>query len=200
MNSALLYRPGSKWTFVTALSIAAVVHLSAVAFGSWHREPLAPSPDLDVPVTGDADPSPESTPVVEVDTTPEDTSQRNEPDFVETRRPPRHLAKNAPAATIQPPGRSGSVSYRNIKPNTLSAPCPEYPYEARMRHVTGSGIAVVTVNSSNGLVIDARMERSTGNAILDRSAVSAFKRWRFRTGTPSQVRIPVTFTLSGLTI
>ena len=58
MNHALLYRPGSKWTSLAALSAAAIVHLSAVAFGSWHREAPPTSSTLDVPVTGEDDPEP----------------------------------------------------------------------------------------------------------------------------------------------
>jgi TonB family protein len=36
-----------------------------------------------------------------------------------------------------------------------------------------------------------------GNPILDNSTVSAFRRWRFKPGTPRRVRIPITFVLTG---
>ena len=41
------------------------------------------------------------------------------------------------------------------------------------------------------------MEQSIGNPILDNSTVSAFRRWRFKPGTPPRVRIPITFVLTG---
>src|SRR5438477_613343 len=79
----------------------------------------------------------------------------------------------------------------------LTAPRPDYPYEARSRHITGSGIAVIAVDPNSGLAVDAMMEQSIGNPILDNSTVSAFRRWRFKPGTPRRVRIPITFVLTG---
>ena len=79
----------------------------------------------------------------------------------------------------------------------ISAPRPEYPYEARSRHITGSGVCVVTVDTGTGSVTDATMAQSIGNPVLDNSAVSAFRRWRFKPGTVSKVRIPITFTMTG---
>ena len=55
----------------------------------------------------------------------------------------------------------------------------------------------MTVDSSSGAVTDAVMGQSTGNAILDNAALSAFRRWRFRAGTVSRVRTPITFTMTG---
>jgi len=85
----------------------------------------------------------------------------------------------------------------NAKAFVLSAPRPDYPYGARGRHITGSSIAVITVDPNSGLARDVVMAQSIGNAILDDSTVSAFRRWRFRPGTPAQVRIPITVVLTG---
>lgn len=41
------------------------------------------------------------------------------------------------------------------------------------------------------------MAPSTGNAILDRAAIDAFRKWRFKPGTVSHVRSPITFTMMG---
>jgi TonB family protein len=79
----------------------------------------------------------------------------------------------------------------------VSAPRPEYPYEARSRHLTGTGIAVIRVDSTTGMVVDAAMEQTIGNPILDSCAILAFRRWRFKPGTPPRVRIPITFMLTG---
>jgi len=53
------------------------------------------------------------------------------------------------------------------------------------------------VDPNSGLAVDAMMEQSIGNPILDNSTVSAFRRWRFKPGTPQRVRIPITFVLTG---
>jgi TonB family protein len=61
----------------------------------------------------------------------------------------------------------------------------------------GSGVCVVSVDVATGSVTDATMAQSIGNPILDNSAVSAFRRWKFKPGTVSKVKIPITFTMGG---
>jgi TonB family protein len=63
--------------------------------------------------------------------------------------------------------------------------------------LTGSGIAIISVDPITGFATDVTMEQSIGNPILDNSTVSAFRRWRFKPGSPSRVRIPITFLLTG---
>jgi len=85
----------------------------------------------------------------------------------------------------------------SAKAVAVSAPRPEYPYEARRSKVTGSGVCVMTVDPGSGAVTSATMAQSTGSPILDNAATSAFRRWRFKPGTVSKVRTPITFTMSG---
>jgi TonB family protein len=80
----------------------------------------------------------------------------------------------------------------------LYAPKPSYPYEARRGGITGSGIAHLIVNSGAGNVIEARMSQSTGNPILDSATLSALRSWRFKPGVASNVEVPITYTLSGV--
>ena len=61
--------------------------------------------------------------------------------------------------------------------DTVVAPRPQPPYEARVRHITGFGICVLQVRP-DGTVSDATMVRSTGSAILDNATVSTFRRER----------------------
>jgi len=75
----------------------------------------------------------------------------------------------------------------------IYAPRPAYPYEARHRHLTGSGIVLLNVDSSTGDVTSAQMLKSTGYKILDDSALEAFQQWRFKPGTVRKVRIPINF-------
>lgn len=79
----------------------------------------------------------------------------------------------------------------------ISAPRPEYPVTARRAKITGSGVCVLTVDPASGIVLRAEMAQSTGSTILDKAATSAFRRWRFKSGTVSKIRMPITFTMSG---
>jgi TonB family protein len=46
----------------------------------------------------------------------------------------------------------------------------------------------------------AEMAASTGNPILDNAALDAFRRWEFKPGTVSKVKIPIRFTMRGSVI
>jgi len=115
------------------------------------------------------------------------------PEFREEVTPPPRVRPQKVVAFKPPP-----MSISHAKALAISAPRPSYPYEARASRTTGSGICVVDVDPGTGAVTDATMSQSTGSAILDNSAVSAFRRWRFRPGTLSKVRIPITYTLTGV--
>ncbi len=80
---------------------------------------------------------------------------------------------------------------------TLFAPRPEYPYDARRQKVTGSGVALITVDPFSGSVINVAMVQSAGNRLLDDASIAGLSRWRFRPGTASRIRCPITFTLMG---
>jgi protein TonB len=140
----------------------------------------------------------EDPPAPPLDPIPEPPAAASNTEFVEAPLLPRRIIKDHPAGPMRPPAAPGITSRRG-KTNMIRAPRPEYPYEARRRHLIGTGVIVVSVDSSSGSVIDARVERSIGSPILDNSAMNAFKRWRFKPGSAPQVRIPVTFDLNGAT-
>ena len=75
----------------------------------------------------------------------------------------------------------------------VSAPLPEYPYQAKHANVTGSGVCVMIVDTASGKVTNAMMAQSTGNAILDKVTTETFRRWRFKPGSVSQVRVPISY-------
>ncbi|MDQ6859550.1 MAG: energy transducer TonB [Verrucomicrobiota bacterium] len=77
----------------------------------------------------------------------------------------------------------------------ISAPRPEYPFEARKFRVTGAGAAILQVDAKTGLVTDVTMQPSTGHTMLDNAVLSAFRRWRFRPDTVSKARLPITFAM-----
>jgi TonB family protein len=75
----------------------------------------------------------------------------------------------------------------------VTAPLPDYPYEAKRRNLTGSGTCVVTVDTATGTVTNASMFQSTGSPLLDKLTIQTFKSWRFKHGTVSQVRVPISY-------
>ena len=99
-----------------------------------------------------------------------------------------------PAPLIDTPG---AISASAAKAVAISAPRPEYPYEARSRRITGGGVCLLIVDKQSGVVTNATMVQSTGNPILDNSSVSAFRRWRFKPGAVDKVRMPIAFTMAG---
>jgi TonB family protein len=90
-----------------------------------------------------------------------------------------------------PPATPTSLSA--AKAVAVSTPLPNYPYEARRAHTAGSGICVMSVDTTNGRVTSAIMAQSTGSEILDKITTDTFGQWRFRPGTVSQVQVPITY-------
>jgi protein TonB len=198
----LLYRPPPRWQWWAAFGGAVAIHLTAVALAQKHEPPPVDLPDMPTAVIEatlqpeeQPTPPPEDIPLPEPPPPPE-----IQPEFHEETTPPPRQPKTAPRAAIKAPqaaGHPGPMSMSSAKALATYAPRPQYPYEARSRHVTGSGVCVVTVDTAGGSVTEASMAQSTGNPILDNSAVSAFRQWRFKPGTVSKVRIPITFTMTG---
>jgi TonB family protein len=85
---------------------------------------------------------------------------------------------------------------RKGKALAIYAPPPRYPKDAEGRHPTGSGIVVMEIDQETGWVKSAKMEKSTGNKLLDDAAIQAFSHWRFKPGTVRRVHSPITFTRS----
>jgi periplasmic protein TonB len=198
----LLYRPPPRWQWLAAFGGAVAIHLTAVALAQKREPPPVDLSDIPVAVveaTLQAEeqptPPPEDIPLPEPPPPPD-----IKPEFVEESTPPPKQPKQQKVAPIKAPqvaGRPGAMSISSAKALATYAPRPQYPYEARSRHVTGSGVCVVTVDPASGSVTGASMAQSTGNPILDNSATSAFRQWRFKAGTVSKVRIPITFTMTG---
>jgi len=132
---------------------------------------------------------------------PPEAIPEERPEFVEEKAtpPPKRTPSNQPVQPLAKPkpANVGPMSMSSAKAVAVSAPRPEYPYEARRSKITGSGVCVMTVDPGSGAVTSADMAQSTGSPILDNAATSAFRRWRFKPGTVSRVRTPITFTMSG---
>ena len=200
MAGPLLYRPPPRWQFWTALGGALAVHVGAVAIAGIKHE--APVVDLSQIPTATVEamlqpedqptPPPEDIPIQDPPPIPEVA-----PEFHEEKPPPPKT--NRPAGPVKAPqGVTGTMSISGAKAVAIFAPKPEYPYEARSRHVTGSGVAVLSVDTASGNVTEASMAQSIGSPILDNSTVTTFRRWRFQPGKCApRVKVPITYTMTG---
>lgn len=204
MTQALLYQSGHKWRFGLALAGAAVIHLAALSFaGNRRSEPVPPSGFPGEPTEITFEPG---EPISDPPTDPSEplpTPPPMELSFQDERSTPppvrRQTDKFTPIARSTNNTVPGSSPISSAKVFAVSAPRPEYPYEARRQRLTGDGIVVMTVDPMTGSVTSVSMTRTTGSPFLDNAALAGFKRWRFKPGTISSVTCPVTFTLTGAT-
>jgi len=127
----------------------------------------------------------------------EQASPAEEPAIVAvpSERKPRPRKRQRPALQPEPVSVSAPVpmSLSVAQSIAIAAPLPEYTYEMKRRNLAGSGICVVTVDTATGAVTNANMFQSTGNPLLDKLTIQTFKSWRFKPGTVSQVRVPISY-------
>jgi protein TonB len=201
MAGALLYRPPPRWQVWAALGGALFLHLAAVGIAAIKREPSTidlsqiPTATVEAMLQPEDQPTPppEDIPMPEPPPIPEVA-----PEFHEEKPPPPKTAQK-PAGPVKAPqaGLAGNIS--SAKTLALFHPKPPYPYEARARHQTGDGTCVLTVDTASGNVTDATMAQSTGSPVLDNAATSTFRTWRFQPGkVANRVKVPITFTMSGV--
>jgi periplasmic protein TonB len=111
-----------------------------------------------------------------------------------SRKSPSVSSEAAPSVT------AGGGHIAEARPLYKENPPPYYPNIARKRNAQGTVVILALVNES-GKVEDARVETSSGHALLDEAAVTAVKSWEFepgrRGGVPvkSYVKLPITFQL-----
>ena len=82
-----------------------------------------------------------------------------------------------------PGGGSGAGSGgRFVPPRVVRHWTPGYPRDAWLGHVEGDVDVVVTISASDEL-LDAHVDRSSGNAALDDAAVAAVRHYAFKAAT-----------------
>ena len=193
MNPAVLYRQHGRCIFWIAFVSAIAIHLGAVALATTKSptttpEHFTPAGDVEIDAF-------EPEPALEEPATPPPLAEVN-PDqdsFLEENHKP------SPTRTYRKALVRGTTatSLRSVKAMVAYAPRPVYPYEARRQRVTGSGVALLTIDQTSGTVTNVIMTQSCGNALLDKSTLDAFRRWRFKTGSATRVQVPITYTLMG---
>lgn len=198
MNSALLYRQHNRSIFWIAFLSAIAIHLGAVALAKT-KSPIATLEDVTPPDIVEIIDASEPEPAQEEPATPPPLEeihpdQDSFPEENHNPLPARPYRKPRPLSLA--PGTTAPL--RLVKALVTYAPRPVYPYEARRQRLTGSGVALLTVDQSSGGVTDVVMVQSCGNAILDNSTRDALRRWRFKPGSVTRVQVPVTYTLMGI--
>ena len=139
-----------------------------------------------------ATPTPSEPPVVSTKQEPvEEAAPRSTP----AQRKTRVKSRASPVVRRQPvPSPTPSqMSLSSAQTLAVTAPLPEYPYEARHANATGNGVCVMIIDTSSGKVTNAMMAQSTGNSVLDKVTTETFRRWRFKPGSVSQVRVPISY-------
>jgi TonB family protein len=81
-----------------------------------------------------------------------------------------------------------------FKAGTLSK--VRIPVRFTLKGAPGNGIVLVDVDPNTGRVMSVRILQSTGFQTLDEAALKEFRKWRFKPGTASKVRIPITFDMT----
>jgi TonB family protein len=199
MNLALLYRQNRRSIFWIAFMSALAIHVGAVALAKTKSPPATLedfNPPGDVELVDTAEPEPalleESATPPPLEQIPQDQDIFREENL--TPPPVRAHRKTRPGSLV----RGTTASLRSVKAMVAYAPRPVYPYEARRQRVTGSGLALLTIDQTSGTVTDVLMTQSCGNVILDNSTRDALRRWRFRPGSVTKVQVPITYTLMGV--
>ena len=201
MSRVILYRPPPCWQTWAAFACAVAIHIGAASIRAGRSEPATLIDGEDWgPVVDVMDNLPEPPAPAEPDIAPPPVAMPDNPFRDEILNRPQIQRRNEAVAPVSMrPGTSAGTpgSFRSME--MLSAPKPQYPYEARSRRVTGSGIAILAVDQQSGIVSDARMSESTGSTILDETTVSAMRRWRFKLGVAARmIKVPITFRLDGV--
>jgi len=119
------------------------------------------------------------------------------PDAAVEKKPPpaNHTIVQPKAHEPVPPAEPMPIALTlsALKAVATNAPLPDYPYQAKRAHVTGSGICNLVVDGQSGRVTSATMAESTGSNVLDKVTTDTFGRWRFKPGTVGLVTVPITY-------
>lgn len=95
--------------------------------------------------------------------------------------------------------RHRTRDYRNTTPPWLNeriqAFAPDYPFADQIQRREGTGLFRLVLDFKTGYVTKVVMLKSTGFVTLDRCAVKALQRWRWRPAMWREIEMPIKFTL-----
>ncbi len=78
----------------------------------------------------------------------------------------------------------------------VTAPAPNYPFEARLHHVTGRGVYELRFDYETGRLLEVHVVKSIGSDLLDGRTIGALKLWRAKPRSVYVIRVPITFTMT----
>nr|CRH05391.1 putative TonB family protein [Candidatus Magnetococcus massalia] len=113
----------------------------------------------------------------------------------------KSLSKPQEGRAVNPSLKKGRYTPPVGHVGYLRNPKPSYPMLARRRGLQGTVLLHVQV-SDQGAPLDVTIKQGSGYGVLDRAALEAVVRWRFKPATRggvailSQVDVPIRFTLS----
>lgn len=99
----------------------------------------------------------------------------------------RHRARDYPG---------GHAPWLDDRINTV---VPKYPLEDLRLHHEGVGSFRFVLDLQTGRVKQVLLIKSTGFSSLDRSAIAAFREWRWKPGKWREIELSTNFTMSGST-
>ncbi|WP_162615898.1 energy transducer TonB [Solilutibacter oculi] len=127
---------------------------------------------------------------------PVDAAPREQPRIIE---PPRPVAPAPVAARPTPSAPVANTSTASSSPVPTSRPAPQYPRAALRAGIEGTVRVQVDVGP-DGVPTSVSLDQGSGHRELDRAALDAVKRWRFRpamaNGQPTvgRLTVPIQFT------
>lgn len=92
-------------------------------------------------------------------------------------------------------GHTSALSDEELMRYALASPGAGYPEAAQKAKMTGSGLYELQINKA-GTTTGVAIVKSSGSAVLDQAARSAFLKWRFKPGVFSRVRVPVSWSVN----
>jgi outer membrane biosynthesis protein TonB len=75
----------------------------------------------------------------------------------------------------------------------LKAVRPEYPYEARLRHIKGTGVFDLRFDYETGRLREIHIVRAFPDPIMQKATIEALKQWQAKPRSIHVLRFPVTF-------
>ena len=75
----------------------------------------------------------------------------------------------------------------------LKTPRPEYYYEARSRHIQGSGVFDLRFDYETGHLREVHIVQAMPDPLLQKATIEALKQWQAKPRSLHTMRLPVTF-------
>jgi protein TonB len=92
-------------------------------------------------------------------------------------------------------GHTSVLSDEDLMRNAVASPGAAFPEEAQKAKITGSGLYELRIDKA-GATTGVVVVKSSGSAVLDKAATTAFKKWRFKPAIFHAVRIPVSWSVN----